>query len=206
MTFPFGNSAHAMKKKWTRREFVETSLIGAIVLSGQGIRFVGAPLVELQSQSEKNPWPVLASDLRKVLRAAADEIIPKSDGMPAASGVETLRYLDGVLWQSPTIRREFQLGLRALEAVSRDGFKKSFLKLSRANRVKALTEFEKAQPTFFAMLRDFVYEGYYLQPQVWKFIGYEFYPSQRPVPSMKPFDEAVLAKVRKRPKVYREVG
>lgn len=195
-----------MKIKWTRREFLETSLIGTIVVSGQAIRVFGAPLVQIQPQREKKAAPALAANLREVLRAAADEIIPAGDGVPAASEVGTLEYLDGILRQSLSLTREFRSGLPALETISRKRFKKGFPRLSRADRVKALSELEKAEPRFFATLRDFVYEGYYLQPQVWKLIGYEFYPSQKPVPPMNPFGEAVLDKVRKRPKLYREVG
>ena len=42
------------------------------------------------------------------------------------------------------------------------------------------------------------------QPQIWKLIGYEFYPTDHQGPHMKPFDESVLAEVMKKPKFYRE--
>jgi hypothetical protein len=57
----------------------------------------------------------------------------------------------------------------------------------------------------FKVLRDFTYEAYYLQPKVWKLIGYEFHPTNERGPSMKPFDESALGEVRKRPRYYREV-
>jgi hypothetical protein len=64
---------------------------------------------------------------------------------------------------------------------------------------------KRTAPKCFSTLRDSVYEAYYIQPQVWKLIDYEFYPTDQPGPRMKPFDEAVLAQVRKLPKLYREV-
>ena len=54
-------------------------------------------------------------------------------------------------------------------------------------------------------LRDLVYEAYYTQPRVWKLIGYEFNPTNEAGPHLKPFDESVLAQVKKMPRRYREV-
>jgi Gluconate 2-dehydrogenase subunit 3 len=194
-----------MNKQWTRRELMETGLIGAVVVGGHAVKLLGTPLVRLQPEEEKRTGPALSSNLCKILRAAADEIIPESEGMPAASSVGTLEYLSGVFSKSRMIAREFQSGLAALEAITKKRFKVVFFRLSRADRVKALSEFERREPAFFATLRDFVYEGYYLQPQIWKMIGYEFYPLQKPVPEMKPFDEKALEKVRNRARLYREV-
>jgi hypothetical protein len=70
--------------------------------------------------------------------------------------------------------------------------------------VEALKQFEIENPAQFAILRDFVYEAYYTQPQIWKLIDYQFHATDQKGPHMKPFDEAVIAKVRNKPKFYRE--
>jgi hypothetical protein len=71
--------------------------------------------------------------------------------------------------------------------------------------VDALKRLERRPPAeLFATLRDFTYEAYYTRPKVWKLIGYEFYPTNQSGPRMEPFDEAVLAQVRKMPRLYRE--
>ncbi|MGH9938407.1 MAG: gluconate 2-dehydrogenase subunit 3 family protein, partial [Blastocatellia bacterium] len=92
-----------------------------------------------------------------------------------------------------------------------------FDQLSSAQRVKLLQAFEKesaragaaeslygAGNNLFALLRDLVYEGYYTSPKAWPQLGYEFHPTSRRGPAMQPFDESILAQVRKRPKSYRE--
>ena len=62
----------------------------------------------------------------------------------------------------------------------------------------------KENPAQFAVLRDFVYEAYYTQPQVWKLIDYQFHATDHEGPRMKPFDEAVIAKVRTKPVYFRK--
>src|SRR5262245_22983836 len=118
-----------MRKKWTRREFTQAGL----VLGGIGL-----------------PSPQLAPDPRELLRAAADEIIPETDGMPAASSVGVLEYLDGVLAQYPEIDRQFQSGLPSLETISQRKFGMGFLSLSPAQRVEAMAELETSSADFFA--------------------------------------------------------
>jgi hypothetical protein len=195
-----------VKKIWTRRKFLETSVGGSILVGSAAVAGVGSPLVRLVPQEKELSSSEFDSHQRKLLRAAMDEIIPASDGMPAASEVGGVEYLDRLARQIPKLKREFQKGLAALEEASRKRFQKNFLRLSRAERVEALAELEKrTAPKCFSTLRDSVYEAYYIQPQVWKLIDYEFYPTDQPGPRMKPFDEAVLAQVRKLPKLYREV-
>jgi hypothetical protein len=90
--------------------------------------------------------------------------------------------------------------------MSETAFHAAFAGISSAQRVEILTELETRSSEVFAKLRDLVYESYYTQPSVWKLIGYELYPTNESGPQMKPFDDSVLAKVRKMPKLYREVS
>ena len=90
--------------------------------------------------------------------------------------------------------------------MSETKFHQDFSSLPPAQRFETLTALEAGMPEAFAKLRDLVYESYYTQPAIWKLIGYEFHPTNEAGPHMKPFDESVLAQVRKLPKHYREVN
>ena len=94
----------------------------------------------------------------------------------------------------------------ALDNSASETFKKPFDQIDRESRIELLAALEKNSPRIFAMLRDSTYESYYTQPRIWKLIGYEFYPTDHAGPHMKPFDEAVLTEMRKRPKFYREAN
>jgi hypothetical protein len=189
-----------MKKGWTRRRFLETGLKGSIVV-GSGVRAATTFAV-----TPKTPVSGLAQAERELLRAAMDQIIPAGDGMPAASAVGGVDYLDRLARQAPDLRADLETSLTALQQLCRQQLGKDFTAISQEDQLEALKRLEKQQPVTFASLRDYVYESYYTQPQVWKLIGYEFYPTNAGGPKMKPFDESVLAKVKKMPKLYREVG
>jgi len=136
-----------------------------------------------------------------------DEIIPGSDNMPAASQVGSVEYLDRLARQIPALKRELEEALGKLEEVSRQGFARSFPKLSHIERMQTLRALEaQAPPKSFSTLRNYVYEAYYTQPKVWRLIGYEFHATDQAGPQMKPFDEAMLVKARKKEKLYREAG
>ena len=195
-----------MKKNWTRRRFLATGVKSSLVVgSGAMSEASASALVAIQKAAA--PATGLSSSERETLKSAMDEIIPATDGMPAASAAGGLEYLVRLAAQNPRIRRDLQTSLAALEMLSREKFGAAFASLSRPRRVDALQALEKQSPvTSFALLRDFTYESYYIQPQVWKLIGYEFHPTDQAGPRMKPFDESVLAQVKKMPKFYREVS
>ena len=194
-----------MNRRWTRRRFLETGLKGSIVVgSGVAAGTLPAPRAAAEPQT-RPPVSGLGQAQRELLRAAMDQIIPAGDGMPAASEVSGVDYLDRLASQASDIRAELEKSLTALQELSSNQLGKDFTALSPADRVETLKKLEKQQPATLASLRDYVYESYYTQPQVWKLIGYEFYPTNAAGPRMKPFDESVLAKVKKMPKLYREV-
>ncbi len=193
-----------MKKKWTRRKFLETGLKGSLVVGGAvgGLR---PAVAQRRVARPKLPWPGLDARERESLRAAMDELIPSGDGMPSASEVGGVDYLERLARELPDFRRDLEKALTTLEEVSQKLHGKSFSSLSGAERVEVLEQFERrAAPKIFASLRDSVCEAYYTNPQVWKLVGYELYPTNQPGPHMKPFDETMLAEVRKRPRLYRE--
>lgn len=195
-------------KKWTRRKFLETGLAGSIAAGGTSLGDLAASQV-----ASRPPRAAAAAESGfdsaqiEMLRAAMDEIIPASDGMPAASEVGAVEYLDHVARDNPEIKSGLTRSLSELGNISQKNFAKSFVSLSSTERIQALAGVEKgSDPSLFAALQDYVYEAYYTQPKVWKLIGYEFSPTNESGPHLKPFDEAALAHVRRKPKFYREVS
>ncbi len=194
------NSNHRRRKGITRREFLETGIAGSLVAGVASAQF-SAPKPEKRG---RKPQPLSERD-RKTLAAAIDEIIPASDGMPSAGQVGGVQYLDRAARENREIADELHKSLDALNGTSQKRFGKGFTALSHQEKVQALSSLEQLDAAEFAALRDHVYESYYTQPAVWKKIGYDFHPTNEGGPMMKPFDESVLAEVRKKPKYYREV-
>jgi hypothetical protein len=168
---------------WNRREFLGAS--AAMPLIAIEIRAAAANAFNDRE--------------RAMLRAAMDEIIPASDDMPAASEVGGPAYLERIAADAD-LANEIRAALAALQKTTEQPFDQ----LDHDARVTVLKRFEAADSTQFAHLRDYIYESYYTQPSVWKLIGYEFYPTDHAGPHMEPFDDSILAEVRKRPKLYRE--
>ncbi len=212
-----------MSNQVTRRDFLQTSIQSSVVALSSSSRFSTLSVGELWAEVEKAGDMVtqstsLSEAHRKLLRAAADEIIPAADGYPAATQVGAADYIEVLLGKVPDLQKQMQSALARLKALTKARFKQPFDQLNSAQRVRLLQAFEKesakrgageslyaAGGNLFATLRDLVYEGYYTSPQVWPQLGYEFHPTSRKGPAMEPFDEAILANVRKRPKNYREV-
>ena len=188
-----------MKRHWTRRKFLETSLAGPLMLRGAKSSEAGTAARALK-QNSLTPAEV------ETLQTAMDEIIPAGDGMPAVSDVGGVQYLERVARRNRDFRDGLKRSLAELARLSHARFKKGFTRLSRMQCLRVLQEFERGSASDFAGLRDDVYEAYYTQPQVWKLIGYDFYPTNEAGPPMKPFEESVLATVRGKPRHYREVS
>lgn len=185
--------------KFTRRKFLGTTLAGSLA-----VRAVGAGNAGGVPSGPASAVP--DADRRESLRAVMDEIIPAGGGMPAASEVGGIEYLERVARGEPPIAADIEQALGALHQLSESRFQTPLGKLSSPQRVEVLTALEKGSPQVFAKLRDRVYESYYTNPRIWKLIGYDFYPTNASGPRMKPFDESRLDKVKKMPKLYREVS
>jgi len=200
-----------MRKKFTRRKFLKNSLRSSLVAGSGALAALGASKrgeavqASAGTREEKGLSAGFGATESETLRVAIDEIIPATDGMPAASEAGGVEYLDRLVRSEPEIRRGFERGLLLIDSASRRLFNQDFAGLSRPRRVKVLAALEKDAPEVFSTLRDSVYEAYYTSPEVWKLIGYEFHPTIQAGPRMKPFDETVLAQVRKKPRLYREV-
>ena len=194
-----------MRGRLTRRGFLQTGLSGSLVIaSGVTPRFSYAQTN--LSKKKASPETGFSQKDREILRAAIDEILPAGDGMPAASQVGAIQYLDQLTRQIPSFSQALHKALRLLTEISLKQFQNDFVSLSPEQRVSVLYDLERqSSQEVFPVLRDSVYEAYYTQPEIWKLIGYEFHATNQRGPQMKGFDETVLAEVRKRPKLYREV-
>jgi hypothetical protein len=133
-----------------------------------------------------------------------DEIIPADSVMPAAGEVGA-EYLSRFASADPQIRGELIRGIGAVSETSKKLLQRDFISLSNVDRVQVLQALERERPETFATLRDYVYESYYVQPRIWKLMRYEFYPANQSGPVMAPFDDTVLANVRKKPPCFRNV-
>jgi len=216
-----------MSKEIARRKFLRQSGAGSLVALTASSQFSSFSASQIWEEIEKAGGAVQPSSTvpeglsdahRKLLRAAADEIIPAVDGALAATEAGAGDYIETLLGKVPDLQKQAQAALTRLEAITKARHKQPFDQLSSAQRVKLLQAFEKesaragaaeslygAGNNLFALLRDLVYEGYYTSPKAWPQLGYEFHPTSRRGPAMQPFDESILAQVRKRPKSYREV-
>lgn len=155
-----------------------------------------APLIKITAQQTVSEEPAL--------RLVMEAIIPAADGMPSAVEAGGLAYVAQLMQHEPDMAKQLRLALGSLEAFSMRRFERPFTQLGEEDRVAALEELERDAPPQFALLRDTVYESYYTQPAIWKLIGYVPYPADHQGPHLKPFDETLLADVRKRAKLYRD--
>jgi hypothetical protein len=196
-----------MNQKFTRRIFLELSLKGSLMTGGCTFTTLlsGAPIS--LTPEEGSTKPGFDRNQEDALRAAMDVIIPAEEGMPSASAVGGIRYLERLVNSNPAIKGKLERSFKALDEISLKSFKSEFSSLPQDQKTEALKRLEgQLPPQLFLDLRDYIYESYYTQPQVWKLIGYEFYPSNHQGPHMNPFDEAVLSQVKKMGKLYREVS
>jgi Gluconate 2-dehydrogenase subunit 3 len=193
--------------KWTRRKFLKAGLAGSV--------FIGREISERESARPVVPEPAnretsntFGPRERDALRASMDQIIPRGEGMPAASEAGGVDYLERLAEEDEEVSRRLRLSLEAVDNFSRSRFGKEFPSLTDHQQVETLKELEKSEHTAasFCDLRDYVYEAYYTQPEVWKLLGYDFHVTNEGGPAMKPFDENALAQVRQKPKYYREVS
>jgi len=194
-----------MQGKLTRRQFLQTSVRCSLVFTGGMTPAFAHNQANSPSTRRTAAETGIVTKDREILRAAIDEIIPAGDGMPSASQVGAVDYLDRLSRQIPGLGELLHKALRSFTEISVKQFQKDFVSLPSEHRIKVLRDFEHQSSQDFPALRDAVYEAYYTQPQIWKLIGYDFHATNLQGPQMKSFDESVLADVCKKPKFYREV-
>ena len=191
-------TASTCKVDRTRRWFL-VNAIGVPVMAA--VMEACARFAQRPALVNPEPSAGLSAEESSLLRSVIDEIIPAADGMPAASEVGSLEYLDQLVREHSEVRAELETGLSRLASVSVDALAAPFTGCSPTQRVQALSEMEKRAPREFAILRDYTYEAYYTRPQVWRLIGYDGNSAK----DQRGDFDALLAPVRAMHGLYRRV-
>lgn len=137
-----------------------------------------------------------------LLAEVLDEVIPARDdrALPGAGGLGVAEYIEAVLQRSPESRPMLHDGLDAVQACLTGRGAARLGDLAAAERAALVGE----QPfLFFLMFHG--YAGYYQQARVLEALGLE---GRAPHPlgyAVAPDDLSILAPVRARGRLYREV-
>ena len=187
-----------MSRRISRRRFVDGTVRLALV----------TPLIHLAPRTAAGQprTPFRAVD-RRTLRAAADVIIPAQRQMPAASAVGAVRYIEQIAAADRAVEDLLRDGLRAIAALvdARHNIRFDQLTIERQTEVLAHVEATNTPANFFGTLRDLVYEAYYTHPRVQKLVRYHFRSGRRRTAPVTPFDEQLVARVRRQAPVYRRI-
>lgn len=184
--------------KWSRRKFCK-AVISAQLLLASGLLTLPTGCV----RDNKNKDQPLDDAMIETLKIAMDEIIPSNEKMPSASEIGSVDYVFEILEELPDLTTLFETLVAALEKQSIKKNKTSFPKLKREERIAVLKIIEHKQTELFNVLKDFTYESYYLNDTIYKLINYEPHPTGTAGPTMEPFDEKLLARVKKIPQIFR---
>jgi hypothetical protein len=187
-----------MSRRLNRRRFVDGTVRLALV----------TPLMHLEplgAGQTRTPWRAVD---RRTLRAAADVIIPARGRMPAASAVGAVRYIERIAAADRAVEDLLRDGLRAIAAHADARQNISFDQLTIARQTEVLEHVETTNTpaTFFGTLRDLVYEAYYTQPGVQTLVRYHFRSGRRRTAPVAPFDEQLVARVRRQAPIYRQIS
>ncbi len=139
----------------------------------------------------------LSDTQREHLAAVLDRIIPPSpdSGLPGAGESGIGDYIESVLRSNPAQRLAIEPGLACFADLLRDG----------ASTDKAFEAIQEKEPAFVPTLVFHTYSGYYQHPRVLEALGLDPRPPHPQGYEMAPFDPALLDKVRRRGKIYRDV-
>lgn len=191
---------YPLKDSWTRRNFSRAVLYTQFMLAC-GVFSVSSGCRKSGGKSQNT----LDEKLRGILTMAMDEIIPSSTSMPSASDAGGLNYIENILAENPELVQPLVLVLTEINSIAGSTMNQPYINLDRAGRIAVLESLENSKPEWFQMLRNFVYESYYINTEVWAKIGYQPYPTASTGPVMEPFDEGLLARVKQRPLSFKHI-
>ena len=180
-----------MKIVTGRREFL--ARMSLLVMLPRGLTVQGTQTARSKVGANLGP------DQLQVLAAAMDEIIPKGDGMPSATEVGGLEYLQYLGWQYPGMQEKIAGFLVAMRQAAIARFGTEFLDLEHERRVQLLSDLGRNRAPSFAAFVGYVYEAYYTRPMVQGAIS-----CPRP-PAVAEDLDTLLAPVRNMKRLYREV-
>ena len=156
---------------------------------------------------------ILTTEQLALLEAIQNKLIPAQDGMPGAGDAGCPMTIDRFLSERPALRRTVIAALNAVEAAAAGAASEAtatagathvaFLSLTDAARDEVLRGVEAAHPELFKTLLNQTYTAYYTNPAVLLILGWNP-PQPEGYPTPPPFDEALLANVKQRGKIWRD--
>ena len=192
-----------MSEPQSRRGFIKT-LGASALIAGLGGAPSTVPAKEPAAVGSSNLVPLSRAG-RALLDAAAETLIPASDGMPSASNVNVGDHLERLGEREPAVRDSLERALSRLEGFSRALLPTPFVQQDPDSRVATLRAFERAAPWELKALWQLVCEAYYVNPRVLALMGHELALTNQFGIQMTPFDPRLLDRVRRMPARYREV-
>ncbi len=183
---------------WSRRKFSK-AIWSLQMLASSGLLKVTSSCKNDSKNKEVIENPVD----HPILKLAMDEIIPNTHGLPSASEAGGLGYINSIFQEYPELSQSLLELLKQLNGISLSNYKTDFENLDRNERIASLKTFELSRTESFEVLKNLIYESYYINETVWKLIGYQPFPTTSTGPQMEPFDETLLHRVKNLPPLYR---
>jgi len=150
-----------------RREFLKKS--GATV-AGVGVLSTGALLATPGQAWAQATGALDASEAATLLRMTRD--IYPHDGLPDSVYIKVVEMLGQSAQMDPAKDVLFSSGVKELDAVSRNMFKKPYAAVpTESQRVRVLELIESS--AFFQTVRGEMIAGIYNNPDVWPVLGYQ---------------------------------
>jgi gluconate 2-dehydrogenase gamma chain len=111
------------------------------------------------------PWRFFTAAEARTVDAICEQIIP-ADAHPGASQAGVVRFIDLQLTKHYRRYRDaYRKGIAGVEAASRRRFGKPFTQLPLGQQTEVLTQVEKQDSEFFALIRAHTMQGFYGDPR-----------------------------------------
>ena len=148
---------------------------------------------------------VLTDQQRAVLGLVLDRLIPAGLDMPGAGEVGVTEYVESLCKASAEVAQAVAKLIEQADDVANADHSQAFDSLSTGQRDEVLRQLESADPDSFGELVRHTYSGYYTDPTVVGLLGADAGPPQPGGFPIKPFDPAIVDRVRKLGPLYRQV-
>jgi len=140
---------------------------------------------------------------RQLLRQVLDVLIPGTSTLPAAGQAGAGDHVERRAEATPALRRRLGEGLATIAILAARSHPDGFEALDHDQRETVLHAASTEAPDAFDALILHAYSGYYALPRVLAGIGAPDRPPQPLGHEMAPLDERLLARVKRRPPLYR---
>jgi hypothetical protein len=185
----------------SRRTFLQSAIVasaaaGAVVLPAGAAQAAAAPPAAAAAGSAA-AFKVLSEEQGQVLAAVLNRLVPADGEMPAAGDIGIVSFIDGAMADASHLRQPI---LDVLGAVTVAG--PGVLDCDE-DMDRLLKRVEQEHKESFTTLLQATYTGSYSHPDVLHAIGWV--PPGYEADISESFDEALLAEVRQRGALYRQV-